>query len=130
MNSEMDTVGVIDASVPDDAIPVMKVEAASGKRRKEARSERFLKGPIPLAWIRKHVQCSVDRLLFTLIAHSDMRKTNEFKITNGILRDAGIMDRKTAYRAVNRLEAAGTIAATRKRGARTVIRLISLPHGH
>jgi len=128
MTKDALSVDVISASVPDNAVPSERVQTTTQKTREAARNRLFLKGPIRLRWIRDHISCPTDRLLLVLIAHADMRKTKELKITNKILRDAGINDRKVAYRAVNRLEAQGILVATRKRGARPVIRLLNAPH--
>ena len=87
------------------------------------RADRFLKGPIPLNWIREHVQCPADRLLLVLRAHGDMRRSNEIKVTADVLRDAGIADRKAAYRAMKKLEVSGSLSVSRKPGRRPVIRL-------
>jgi len=111
------------ASVPDGNVPVERVDTASSKGRRKRRDDRFLKGPIPLSWIRENVQCPADRLLLVLRAHGDMQRSSEIKLTADVLRDAGITNRKAAYRAVKGLEASGSLSVSRKPGRRPVIRL-------
>jgi hypothetical protein len=112
---------LIPAFVPDVDVPEERVSTGSVARRQAQRAGRFLKGPIPLKWIRDHVQCATDRLLLTLRAHADMRRSNEVRVSADVLRDAGIYDRRTAYRALERLEASGALTVSRKRGRRPVI---------
>ena len=114
----------IPASVPDINVPAERVDTASSVGRRKRRADRFLKGPIPLNWIREHVQCPADRLLLVLRAHSDMQRSSEIKVTADVLRDAGITDRKAAYRAIKRLEVSGSLSVSRKPGRRPVIRLL------
>jgi hypothetical protein len=114
---------IIPASVPDRGVPAERVDTASSRGRRKRRADRFLKGPIPLSYIREHVQCSTDRLLLVLRAHGDMQRSNEIKVTADVLRDAGITDRKAAYRAIKRLEVSGSLSVSRKPGRRPVIRL-------
>ena len=113
----------IPASVPDINVPAERVDTASSKGRRKRRADRFLKGPIPLHWIRERVQCPADRLLLVLRAHGDMQRSDEVKVTADVLRDAGITDRKAAYRAIKRLEVSGSLSVSRKPGRRPVIRL-------
>ena len=119
----MDDGASIPASVPDGNVPAERVDTASAKGRRKRRADRFLKGPIPLHWIRERVQCPADRLLLVLRAHGDMQRSDEVKVTADVLRDAGITDRKAAYRAIKRLEVSGSLSVSRKPGRRPVIRL-------
>ncbi len=119
---------LIPASVPDVDVPEERVTTGAVVRHQAQRAGRFLKGPVPLKWIRDHVQCATDRLLLTLRAHADMRRSNEVKVSADVLRDADIADRKTAYRAIERLEASGALTVLRKRGRRPVISF-SEPNG-
>ena len=111
----------IPAFVPDADVPEVRVSTGCAVRRQSQRAGRFLKGPVPLKWVRDYIQCSTDRLLLTLRAHADMRRSNEVRLSTDVLRDAGIADRKTAYRAIERLEASGALTVARKRGRRPVI---------
>ena len=115
------------ASVPDGDVPAERVDTASCKGRRKRMADRFLKGPIPLSWIREHVQCPADRLLLVIRAHGDMQRVGEIKVTADVLRDAGIMDRKAAYRAIKRLEVSGSVMVSRKRGRRPIVRLAQTP---
>ncbi len=119
----MDDGASIPTSVRDRDVPAERVDTASSKGRRKRRADRFLKGPIPLNWIREHVQCPADRLLLVIRAHADMQRTGEVKLTADMLHDAGITDRKAAYRAIKRLEASGSLSVSRKPGRRPVIRL-------
>jgi hypothetical protein len=119
----MDDGASIPTSVRDRDVPAERVDTASSKGRRKRRADRFLKGPIPLNWIREHVQCPPDRLLLVIRAHADMQRTDEVKLTADMLHDAGISDRKAAYRAIEKLEASRTLTVSRKRGRRPIIRL-------
>lgn len=123
----MDDGAFIPASVPDGCVPAELLETDSSKGRRKRRADRFLKGPIPLSWIRKHVQCPADRLLLVLRAHGDMQRVGEIKVTADVLRDAGIADRKAVYRAIKRLEASGSVMVSRERGRRPIVRLAQTP---
>ena len=111
-------------TVPDAEIPSEKLETATSVRRKARQAGRFLTGPIPLSWIRAHIRDPADRLLLVLRAHSDMQKSADLKVTAAILSDAGITDRKVAYRALEALEGNGAISAKRAPGRRPVVRLL------
>ena len=115
----------IPPTVPDAEIPSEKLETATSVRRKARQAGRFLKGPIPLSWIRAHIRDPADRLLLVLRAHSDMQHSAELKVTAAILSDAGIPNRKMAYRALKALEASGAISVKRARGRHPVVRLLS-----
>ena len=110
-------------STPDGQVPVERVGTATCACHKAHRAERFLKGPIPLSWIRDHIRDPADRLLLVLLAHSDMQKTRVLKVTADVLRDAGVESRKVVYRALSALEANGVLGVLRKRGRRPVVRL-------
>jgi hypothetical protein len=117
----------VPASVPDSQVPAEKVETATARQREVSRSRLFLQGPLPLSWIREHINNPADRLLLILVAHSDMRRSAEVKLTGGMLADAGIGDRKAGYRALGKLESRGVIAVTRKRGMRPIVRILAHP---
>ncbi len=119
--------GTLSASVPDDAVPVEKVETRTAAQQRARRAGRFLQGPIPLSWIRNHIRNPADRLLLVLTAHSDMQKSAELKVTADILRDAGINNRKAAYRALGALEVRGVLTLQRHRGRRPLARLLAKP---
>ena len=127
MGDGLPPASTIPASVPDDAVPTEKVETLTAARQKARRAGRFLKGPIPLPWIRQNVRDPADRLLLVLLAHSDMRQSSELKVTADLLRDAGISDRKAAYRAVDALEASGALTARRHQGRHPVVLLLTRP---
>jgi hypothetical protein len=124
MDDGASTPAPILASVPDRDVPAERMDTDSSKGRRKRRADRFLKGPIPLNWVREHVQCPADRLLLVLRAHGDMQRSSEIRVTADVLRDAGITDRKAAYRAIKRLEVSGSLSVSRKPGRRPVIRLL------
>jgi hypothetical protein len=105
----------------DADIPCERLETLRTQTHRSLRQGRFLKGPIPFSWIRNHIQCASDRLLLVLRAHADMQGTLEIKITADILRDAGIAHRKTAYRAIEKLEENGAFTVNRLRGRKPII---------
>ena len=111
-------------SVPDDAVPAEKVETKTASGHRARRDSRFLRGPIPLPWIRDRIRDPADRLLLVLIAHSDMKQSAEIKVTADILKDAGITDRKVAYRALDALEDSGSISLQRHKGRRPMAKLL------
>ena len=115
----------IDPSVPNALIPTAKIITPSSKQRIEKRNNRYLSGPIKLSWIREHIKSPADRLLLALCAHATMAKTSELKLGSAILKDAGIADRKAAYRAVEALEKTGKLSAVRHPGRRVVVRLLT-----
>jgi len=115
--------GTVPSCVPDSQVPSTRVQTGTGIHRANLRAARYLKGPIPLPWIRKHIRDAADRLLLVLLAHADMKKSDELKVTADVQRDAGIEDRKTLYRALKSLEATGTITVRRGKGARAVVRI-------
>jgi len=121
--------GIILASVPDDAVPVVKVETKTASRREALRASRFLKGPILLSWVREHIRDPADRLLLVIRAHADMRQSAEFKLGADVLQDAGIGDRKATYRALSALEANASLEVSRKAGRRPIVRLTSWQSG-
>jgi len=114
---------IIPPTVPDSQVPSEIVATSTASRRKASRDGRFLKGPIPLSWIRDYIKAPADRLLLVLRAHSDMQHSVEMKVTADILRDAKVTDRKMAYRALKALELAGVLEVRQRKGCRPVIRL-------
>jgi hypothetical protein len=118
---------VVPASLPDNEVLDELVETASTSRRNAKRASRFLKGPIPLSWVREHINNPADRLLLVLCAHSDMQQSVELKLSADIERDAQIVDRKAQYRALRKLEAIGAAEVTRKPGNRPIVRLKAKP---
>lgn len=120
---------IILASTPDDAVPIEKVETNATTRQKARRARRFLKGPVPLSRIHDHIRGPAEQLLLVLVAHTDMQQSTELKITSGILRDAGISNRKAAYRALGALEINGSLTLQRHRGRRPVVHLTARPVG-
>jgi hypothetical protein len=103
------------------------VLTAVDQRRAAARAGRFLKGSIPLAWIRENIRDPADRLLLVLVAYSDMNGARGFKLTDGIVGDAGLPNRKAVYRALGKLEVSGAITVERSPGRKPVITVRRMP---
>jgi hypothetical protein len=114
-------------SDPDDAVPAERVKTKLVTKRKARREGRFLMGPIPLSWIRQNIHNPADRLLLVLVAHSDMQRSKEIKVTADILNDAGITNRKVVYRALGALEGNQSISLQRHKGRRPVAKLLVKP---
>jgi hypothetical protein len=117
----------ISSSIPDSQIQTVKIITPLEKQRQSKRNSRYLTGPIKLSWIREHIKSPTDRLLLVLCAYADMTNSTELKVSSAILKDAGISDRKVAYRAIKSLEKAGELTADRHSGRCTVIKLITHP---
>ena len=123
MSDSSDSWSTIPSSVPDKDVPAERVETATARKQRQRRDQRFLKGPISFRWIRENIQYPADRLLLVLRAHTDMQRSNEIKITKGILVDAGISDRQVVYRAIKKLEKNGSLKAIRAPGKKPVVML-------
>ena len=121
------SVPAINPKIPDIQVPSEKVETRVSSRQKFRRAQLFLKGPLNLSWIRENIKTAADRLILVLVAHSDMKRQVELKVTAGILRDAGIENRKTGYRALKSLEASGVVKVRRKQGCRPYVTIVSRP---
>lgn len=104
-------------------VPYEKIDTAVSIRQRAAREKRFLLGPIRFSFLRDYIRDPADRLLLVLLAYSDMLRSQEFPVTSGILVDAGISDRKMAYRALAAVEAGGVFKVDRRRGRRPRVRL-------
>ena len=122
-----DIAGSISSLVPDQDVPAERVQTATVSRRAERRQARFLRGPIPLEWVRKNIRDSADRLLLVMLAHADMQRTTELKVSADILRDAGIAGRKVEYRALSVLEERGVLSVSRRSGRRPRVQLKDKP---
>ena len=117
----------ISSNIPDSQIQTVKIITPLEKQRQSKRNSRYLAAPIKLSWIREHIKSPTDRLLLVLCAHSTMINSSELKVSSAILKDAGISDRKVAYRAIASLEEAGELTADRHPGRRVVIKLLTHP---
>jgi DNA-binding transcriptional ArsR family regulator len=99
---------------PDDKVPI--VEIITPRKRQD----RFIKGPLPLAWLEQAAQCSpsavkVGLLLFYLrgLGHTELYLSNE---------RAGWfqMSRNTKRAALNAMERAGLVTLKRS-GQRVMV---------
>ena len=115
--------GIIPPTTPDSQVPAERVETSTIANQKKRRVGRFLKGPIPLSWVRCHIHAPADRLILVLRAYADMSGSPELRVSADILRDANVEDRKVLYRALKALEKSGSVEVLRNRGRRPVVRI-------
>ena len=105
----------------EDMINEFKVEGENwkvhiGKSRKKYphRKGKFLKGPIPLAWIRKASGCGFPALKVGLALWflAGLRKSQTVKLTRDILAEFKV-DRQVKRRGLQQLENASLVAVER-----------------
>ena len=113
----------LDVSLPDSEIPCQRINTRTDLIREKQRQLRFLKGPIPLQWIRENIQSPADRLLLVLRAYSDMQRGGPIKLTAGIEADAGMPNRKATYRSLQKLESKAIISVERASGRKPLVSL-------
>lgn len=113
-----------DKNISADNIDQQLVDTPTLKRARTKRRRRFVKGPIPLPWVRDHCKDPAFRLLLVIKAWSAMLKSDAVKLSADLLRDAGIGDRQMAYRALATLESMGTIEVVRLKGRRPSVKLL------
>lgn len=93
--------------------------------------ERFIKGPLPWAWIcaASRLSGSALRVALALFHEQGLRKSPIVTMVSTRLKDLG-MCRQAAYRALEQLAEAGLIRVVeRAKGRRTVVRLLAAPAG-
>ena len=117
----------ISAAVPDKDIVSERVDTPSSRKRRRRHDQLFLMGPVNFTWIRRNLVSPADRLILILRAHCDMQGSPELKVSTEIFRNAGIVDRKSSYRALRKLEANGSVVVRRKSGCKPTVRLIDGP---
>lgn len=93
--------------------------------------DRFVKGPIPLPWIKAAARLKVARAMHVAVAifyRSGLRKAETVKISPGFLAEFGV-NRSTGYRALEALEGAGLVSVERRRGHAAVVTILAVrPH--
>lgn len=113
----------IPKSMPDSSVPCERIGIDQEPKQKSL----FLKGPIPLSWVRKSIPDPTSRLLLVLRAYSDMQRAEWFKVSKEIEREAGLKYRKAVHRALKQLEDAGAVKVIRKPGRRPTVKVNAAP---
>jgi DNA-binding transcriptional ArsR family regulator len=120
------------ARMPDHLVP-LRLVASNGSRKSHARRKRsrFVKGPLPLAWIGAAVRCGDPRalpVLLALKAKADAGRETWIKPPATMLQALGV-ERMARSRAVAALERAGLIEVQRRRGRPPLVRLVPWKDG-
>jgi hypothetical protein len=91
--------------------------------------EKFIKGPIPLEWMRKASLCGYSGGAVGLLLWyaAGWQKSNPVKLTPAILAELGVHP-KTAKRVLLRLQSIGLVAADCRRGAAPVVTILPSEH--
>jgi len=98
---------------------------ASRRAPRLARGQRFLKGPIPWAWLMRAAELP-GRALHTAVALwflSGVTRSETVKLSGRPLAELGV-DRHAKYRALAALEGAGLVRVTRSPGRNPVVTLL------
>jgi DNA-binding transcriptional ArsR family regulator len=97
--------------------PVPLVKERSTKRRK-----MFIKGPIPLRWIRKAagVKGKALHVAVALWFLAGLKRSQKVTLSQSKVRLFGV-SRQASYRALVRLEGAGLVAVERHRGRSPIV---------
>jgi hypothetical protein len=102
------------------ALPALKVEEEAPKRK-----SRFIRGPIPAAWIEQAARLPGKALHVALMIRylDGFERTGTVKLRPSV-RNAYGMDRFSCTRALDQLEDAGLITVLRKRGSSPVVTIV------
>ncbi len=73
------------------------------KNQKAQRDRLFLKGPIPLSWLREVVPDPTSRLILIAKAFADMQRGKTVKLTRRVWEAAAIFDKDTKSRVISKL---------------------------
>ena len=118
----------ISNSSNDNNIPVKRLSYnhKTGKLDESNPSPLFLKGPIPLEWLRQaaHMPGKTLAVALALWWLHGMSKGGPIKLTNKALDNFNI-SRDAAYDAFKRLEIAGWIAVTRASGQKPTVKILT-----
>ena len=111
----------------DRDIPVKRLrqDPSTGKYVDQPITEPFLKGPIPIAWLKLAAELPGKALHLGIAIWwlYPMSKTQPFKLTGKALNFLGI-SRDAAYDALKRLEARGLIRVQRLPGQRPMVEIL------
>ena len=113
----------------DRDIPVKRVrhDAITGEYANTPLTEPFLKGPIPMAWLKAAADLpgKAFQLGIAIWWLRPMSKSENFKLTQKALDFVGI-SRDATYDALKRLEARGLIRVQRSRGRRPSVAILTV----
>lgn len=86
---------------------------------------KFIKGPIPLEWMRTASRCGVraEAVAILLWYAAGWQRSNPVKLTPSILAELRVHP-KTARRILLKMESAGLVAVVSKRGASPMVTLL------
>jgi len=116
----------------DRDIPVKRVrlDTLTGEYADAPLTDPFLKGPIPMAWLRSAAELpgKAFQLGIAIWWLRPMSKSENFKLTQRALDYAGI-SRDATYDALKRLEARGLIRVQRSPGRRPIVGILSVVAG-
>jgi hypothetical protein len=116
----------------DRDIPVKRVrhEASTGKYVDAPPTDPFLKGPIPMSWLKLAAELpgKAFQLGIAIWWLRPMSKSENFKLTQKALDYVGI-SRDATYDALKRLEARGLIRVQRSPGRRPIVGILSVVAG-
>jgi hypothetical protein len=113
----------------DRDIPVKRVrhDAFRGEYADAPLTEPFLKGPIPMAWLKAAAELpgKAFQLGIAIWWLRPMSKSENFKLTQKALDFVGI-SRDATYEALKRLEARGLIRVQRSPGRRPIVGILTV----
>jgi hypothetical protein len=116
----------------DRDIPVKRVrhDAFAGEYADAPLTEPFLKGPIPMAWLKAaaYLPGKAFQLGIAIWWLRPMSKSENFKLTQKALDYVGI-SRDASYDALKRLEARGLIRVQRSPGRRPIVGILTVVAG-
>jgi hypothetical protein len=116
----------------DKDIPVKRVRlnALTGEYSGAPLTEPFLKGPIPMAWLKAAAELpgKAFQLGIAIWWLRPMSKTKSFKLTRRAL-DFVNISRDATYDALKRLEESGLIRVTRLPGRRATVEVVTPVRG-
>lgn len=112
-----------------ERIPERLTNASRQRHSARARQQGglFLKGPIPMAWLKKAATLPGKALPIALaiwFLHGVNGGAADIVVTNRVVERIVVVDRKTRYRALEALENAGLIAVVRRRGAASRVTIL------
>jgi hypothetical protein len=114
--------------IPPEQVAEWRKKAAGRKRPSRPRLG-FLKGPIPLSWLTP-ASCLPGKALAVGLAlwfERGRKRYRSVTLTTPILARFGV-NRKAAYRALQRLEEAALVTVARRAGKNPVVTILDTPN--
>ena len=95
------------------------------KKRSQKRMNMFIKGPIPLGWIRKAagVEGKTLHVAIALWFLAGLNRSRKVALSQSTLRLFGV-SRQASYRALTRLETAELVSVNRHRGRNPIVTIL------